>query len=214
MSMTFTKLFSSITESTIWSEPDHVRICWITMMAMADRKGRVWASVPGLANRARVTVEHCEESIGRFKSPDKYSRTPDNDGIRIRDIEGGWQLLNYEKYRSIREDQTSLESKSKYINGRRAAEREVGEALGEKPKKFAKPTMPELLLACEKIELPNSEAEKFFNYYESKGWKVGKSPMVSWPHSLANWKKNLKAWSAPNQNPQNGEGDLLQEALG
>lgn len=123
VSVTFTKLFSSITESTIWAEPDHTRIVWITMLAMADRFGRVWASIPGLANRARVSVEACEEALETLLGPDRYSRTKDNDGRRIEPIEGGWRLLNHEKYRAIRDEEAIKESKRKYINGRRAVER-------------------------------------------------------------------------------------------
>ena len=125
MSMTFTKLFSSITESTVWCEPDRVRLVWITMLAMADSRGRIWASVPGLANRARVPLEDAEDAIQRFLGPDKYSRTPDHDGRRIEVIDGGWRLLNHEKYRAIRDVEAVKESKRRYINARRQAERSV-----------------------------------------------------------------------------------------
>lgn len=123
MSVTFTKLFSSITESTIWCEPANTRLVWITMLAMADRKGRVFASIPGLANRARVPLEDCEKAITTFLSPDKYSRTPDFEGRRIEPIDGGWRLLNHEKYRKIRDEEATKESKRNYINARRAKER-------------------------------------------------------------------------------------------
>lgn len=109
MSQSFTKLFSSITESTVWGENHATRIVWITMLAMADRKGRVEASIPGLANRARVTLEECEHALERFMAPDKYSRTPDNDGRRIERIDGGWALLNYAKYREMRDHDARLE---------------------------------------------------------------------------------------------------------
>lgn len=122
MSMTYTKLFSSITESTIWGAPDHVRLTWITMLAMADRRGRVWASIPGLANRARVTVEQAQESIISFLGPDKFSRTTSNEGRRIEAIDGGWRLLNHEKYRAIRDEEAVKESKRRYINKRRDVE--------------------------------------------------------------------------------------------
>lgn len=125
MSMTFTKLFSSITESTIWAENTETRIVWITMLAMADRNGRVWASIPGLANRARVSVEAAEAAIKKFMEADKYSRTRDFDGKRIEEIDGGWRLLNYLKYRAIRDEETVKESKRKYINERRARESDV-----------------------------------------------------------------------------------------
>lgn len=123
MSRTFTKLFSSITESTIWCEPDRTRLVWICMLAMADQHGRVWASVPGLANRARVPLEDAQIALDAFLSPDPYSRTPDNEGRRIEAIDGGWRLLNHEKYRAIRDEESIKESKRRYINARRAEER-------------------------------------------------------------------------------------------
>jgi len=123
MSMTFTKLFASITESTIWVAPDTQRLTWITMLAMADQAGRVWASIPGLANRARVSVEAAEEALKAFMAPDIYSRTKEFDGRRIEEIDGGWRLLNHAKYRAIRDQESIKESKRKYINARREKER-------------------------------------------------------------------------------------------
>ena len=103
MSMTFTKLFSSITESTVWCEPAHTRLVWITMLAMADKRGYVEASIPGLANRARVPLEDTEKALETFMSPDRYSRTAEHEGRRIEPIDGGWRLLNYSKYREARD---------------------------------------------------------------------------------------------------------------
>jgi len=34
------------------------------------------------------------------------------------------------------------------------------------------------------------QADKFHNYYESNGWKVGKNKMVKWKGAAANWIKN------------------------
>ena len=53
-------------------------------------------------------------------------------------------------------------------------------------KAFQKPTLEEIKkYVVEKGY--NLNAEKFFNFYESKGWKVGKTPMVSWTHAVATW---------------------------
>ena len=57
---TYAKLFSSITESTVWCEPMPTRIVWITMLAMSDRNGCVCATVPGLANRARSRLTNAK----------------------------------------------------------------------------------------------------------------------------------------------------------
>jgi hypothetical protein len=39
------------------------------------------------------------------------------------------------------------------------------------------------------FEFAKIESDKFVNFYDSKGWKVGKNPMVSWKSSVANWMK-------------------------
>ncbi len=95
----YTKLFNSILASTIWREDDKTRIVWITMLAMATKQGIVEASLPGLADFARVNLEDCEKSLARLSAPDAYSRSKISDGRRITEIEGGWLLLNHKKYR-------------------------------------------------------------------------------------------------------------------
>jgi len=50
------------------------------------------------------------------------------------------------------------------------------------------------------------EAEKFFNYYESNGWRVGRNPMKDWSAALTNWFKNLNKYGTRVQTgkPQGG----------
>lgn len=102
----FTKLDSGITDSTVWREPDTTRLVWITLLAMADQDGYVGASVPGLADRARVSLEACLTALDCFRSPDKWSRSQEFDGRRIADVDGGWALLNHAKYRAMRDAET------------------------------------------------------------------------------------------------------------
>lgn len=100
--MAYTKLDEGITDSTIWQEPDTTRIVWITMLAMADQNGYIGASMPGLAGRARVSLEACITAVETFLAPDKWSRTRDHDGRRVAEAEGGWILLNHAKYREAK----------------------------------------------------------------------------------------------------------------
>ena len=46
------------------------------------------------------------------------------------------------------------------------------------------------------------EAEKFVNYYESNGWKVGKNPMKSWGAAANNWITNTKQYAKGTTNNQ------------
>ena len=71
------------------------------MLAMADEYGIVHAALPGIANRARVSMEECHTAINTLEGPDPQSKSSEWDGRRIERIEGGWLLLNYAKYREI-----------------------------------------------------------------------------------------------------------------
>lgn len=115
----YTKLFSSIVASTIWREPDHVRLVWITMLAISDGCGQVHASVPGLADLARVSIEHCEDALSRLSAPDEYSRTKDHEGRRIEPIDGGWLVLNYVKHRLAGMQDHRREYMRQYMQQRR-----------------------------------------------------------------------------------------------
>lgn len=95
----FTKLFSSIVTSTIWQEDDKTRIVWITMLALSNRYGEVGASIPGLAMAANVSIEDCQKSLEKLKSPDPYSRSKEHEGRRVKEVEGGFLILNYGHYR-------------------------------------------------------------------------------------------------------------------
>ena len=53
--------------------------------------------------------------------------------------------------------------------------------------RFQKPTVEELTAEAVKIGLPLPEVDKFLNYYESNGWKVGKNSMKSWPAAMKGW---------------------------
>lgn len=50
------------------------------------------------------------------------------------------------------------------------------------------------------------EADRFFNYYESNGWKVGKNPMKNWKAAVSNWIKNLDRYGNNKQGTGQGIG--------
>ena len=55
-------------------------------------------------------------------------------------------------------------------------------------KRFKKPTVSEISAYCS--ERKNTvNAQRFFDYYESKGWKVGNSPMKDWKAAVRTWEQ-------------------------
>ena len=56
-------------------------------------------------------------------------------------------------------------------------------------KRFRPPTLEEITAYCH--ERNNSiNPEKFFNYYEANGWKVGRGKMKDWKAAVRNWESN------------------------
>jgi len=133
--MAFSKLHSEILTSTIWTESHATRIVWITMLAMTDARGRVRASIPGLAHLARVTREECEHALERFTLPDRDSRTEDFEGKRIEKIDGGWQILNYLKYRETRDPDVRREQTRLAVRRHRERLANVSHVSQGKPRK-------------------------------------------------------------------------------
>ncbi len=63
-----------------------------------------------LARRTGLPIEIIESGIAALESPDRHSRTPDEEGRRIRRIDDrrpwGWYIVNHEKYRAIQGSET------------------------------------------------------------------------------------------------------------
>ncbi|MCK9597962.1 MAG: hypothetical protein PHN44_08650 [Candidatus Marinimicrobia bacterium] len=98
--MGWTPLFYDIVTSTIWTEDKDTRLLWITMLAIANENDDVLVPIPGLARLANLSIQETEKALAILKAPDQYSRTQDNEGRRIADIEGGWRVLNRGDYRA------------------------------------------------------------------------------------------------------------------
>jgi hypothetical protein len=120
----FVKIYSTILQSSVWFEDAPIRVLWITLLAMADRRGVVVASLPGLAHAANVTREQCEAGLLKLSAPDPDSKSKSREGRRIREIKGGWAILNYTKYRELRTEGqvVDAERKKRWRKAKTAAE--------------------------------------------------------------------------------------------
>lgn len=106
----------SILDSSVWCESHATVRVWITLLAMKDMDGLVEAALPGLAGRAHVTLEEAKIALDKFMSPDPYSRTKVDDGRRIREVEGGWLVINAAMYRDRRHELEKARKRKYYAN--------------------------------------------------------------------------------------------------
>lgn len=104
---TWTPLFKSIVNSSIWGEELHVKVVWITLLALKDRDGFVETSIPGLARAAVVTPEQCKDAISKLESPDPDSVSQENEGRRIKRVARGFVVLNHGPYQELMREVTT-----------------------------------------------------------------------------------------------------------
>ncbi len=204
----YSKLFGSIITSTIWREDKETKILWITMLALKDKNGDVEGSVPGLADMARLTIEETEEALEKLRSPDPHSRTKENEGRRIEDVDGGWHVLNHQKYR----DKMNADERREYLRIKQAEHREKkSTSVNKRKQKSTLSTHAEAdaytdtkeikrkplsLLGCvdyaKTIGISESDATAFFDSQESGGWTRAGKALKDWKAALRTWKAN--AW--------------------
>ena len=76
--------------------------------------------------------------------------------------------------------------------------------------KFKKPSLDEIRDYC--LSRSNSvDPEQFYNFYESKGWMVGKTPMKDWKASVRTWEKREK--DAPKKKGSSRKESVLEHNL-
>ncbi len=68
----------------------------------------------------------------------------------------------------------------------------LDQPIEEKTKRFVKPTIEEIAVYMEEKGM-NNIAERFYNFYEAKGWMMGKNSIKNWKACVSTWKDgNLK----------------------
>ena len=195
-------------------ESDTIIVIWFKLLALAGKSnngGLVMISdkVPytkemltTLFRRKQTVVElalHTFEQFGMIE-------ILDNDTILI----SNWEKhQNEDKLKEIREKQrirqqeyrerkkVTLLSHNALHNGN-ALESSISNSnsiSNSSNKKFIKPNIEDIKDYCKEKEL-NVDAEAFIDFYESKGWKVGKNPMKDWKAAVRNWNRNNRKYAS------------------
>lgn len=68
------------------------------MLLAKNKKHQVIATVEDLAGLARVGLDECVKAIEDLSMVDEYSRSKKLEGRRIREIPGGWEIINGAKW--------------------------------------------------------------------------------------------------------------------
>lgn len=138
----------------------------------------------GMITRNAVTVKYAKSgtvvTICNYESYQAQTGTPDNGcdngcdkGCDKGPDKGPDKGLDneYEEYKEKKE-----------YKERKNIERKM-------PNIFQKPTLEEIRIYVEEKGYA-VDAERFFNFYESKGWMVGKNKMKNWHAAVSTWQKS------------------------
>ena len=97
------------------------------LLVMADAKGNVAKTPRAIARITGVPLEIVEEAIDALCQPDADSGSPEEDGRRLVLIcperRWGWRIVNYEKYRRIRDEEARREYFKEYRRSERAVKK-------------------------------------------------------------------------------------------
>ena len=114
--------------------------------------------------------------------------------------------LRQQKVRDNKKVTTTVTEKSRILSSTASASATAKKEKNIQKKNFKKPTVEQIKKYC--IERKNNvDSEKFFNFYESKGWMVGKNKMK-------NWKAAVRTWEKPDGSNKRNNGKGYKEARG
>jgi hypothetical protein len=123
----YAKVFSQIFDSSI-AENHLTRWVFTDLCVLADRDGVVDMTAAAISRRTNAPVEVVEHALAELSKPDPQSRSGEEDGRRIVLIDShrdwGWRIVNYEKYRNTRDDETRREQNRNAKRKQRQRERE------------------------------------------------------------------------------------------
>ena len=151
------------------------------MLAMRDQRHEVRASIPGLADAARITLDACQAGLLELMSPDKFSRTKDYEGRRIESVDGGWRILNAEKFRRRMSEEERKQYQAEWIRRKRSASMTV-DAVDMSTDVDDVDTVEQSRVEKRKEEPPlppKGESVSFLKFWNAYPRKVGKKAAAS-----------------------------------
>ena len=112
----YTPIYNRLVDSSVWTLPDHIRIVWITMLALQDRDHVVRYTAFGIAQRAHKSEAEVLDALKVLSTPDTTRLEPqEHEGRRIEKHPDGWFILNGEKYQRMMEQANRREYKRQWM---------------------------------------------------------------------------------------------------
>jgi hypothetical protein len=167
----------SLIESGLFVNPEHLGV-YVKLVSLADENGEIHCGLRTLANDIGTTYKTIRTVLNKMAGAHQGAHQGAHFGTLI-------TLYGKDDYKLIKKPQGRTEGRTE---GRTTTDKTSSKTLS-KSAAFVPPTLEQVRQHIADKQL-NVDAEKFFAYYESNGWMVGKNKMKKWQMALVTWNRN------------------------
>ena len=183
------RLDRRIMESFVWDDPEALKLWLYLLMGAATedktavfngkplslKRGQIVFGLNAASARLGISVRRLRTTIKRLENCHQIDKQNYSKYSII-------SITNYCKYQDSDKQTTSKrQSKRQQLNNKQINNNNI----------FKKPTLEEVQKYC--TERGNSiDGERFFDWYESRGWLVGTKPMKDWKATVRTWEGRRK----------------------
>lgn len=199
--MAFYPLDRDIQNSDLWQDRPFAKgQAWIDLQLLANwgdgdmlvkgksvhiERGQVFRSIKFLANRWGWSPKKVRHFLGQLEDAGKVSTKGTAQGTTI----------TIENYPSLGVEGRTKDTTEGAAEGRAEGTQKKNK---QKNKIFSPPTVEEVAAYCQ--DRGNSvDPERFVDFYEAKGWLIGKSKMRDWQASVRTWERHAQDKKAAQQ---------------
>jgi hypothetical protein len=137
------KIFGTIYSGTLYGQWQAI-VTFQQMIVLCDSDGMIDMTPPAIAATTSIPLDIIEKGIEILLQPDKYSRSPAEEGRRIVLIDPsrpwGWKIVNHEFYKNL----ASRDDKKKADRDRIAAKRSAAKTIENKDVAGSRAASPEV----------------------------------------------------------------------
>lgn len=205
------KFFESAFTGSMFGAGVHVFAVWGYIIAHCKQDSRVEINPDLVAVVLGTDRKQVDDALDYLSSPDPKSRNKEHDGRRIvKESEYTWLVVNHSLYRNIRtsDELRQYNRERKQISRQRMMSNvkssqdqchSIQKTDTDKQKtdtskkrhdiggRFTKPSPVEVDDYIRSQGYTGFTGQQFCDYYEARGWVVGRVPMKSWQAAARTW---------------------------
>ena len=209
MGKRYIKLYEQITSWEWFRQPNTLAVfiylllkanyCDIEYHGRVIRRGQLVTSLPNLSTGVGITIQQARTALSHLKSTGEITDESTNQDRVI-------TVVNYDRYQTSTGELTGNQQANNRQLNRQSTDDSTASIeyikrieLNKKeknikriPSVFTQPSVGEVEDYCR--ERNNGiNGQEFVDFYESKGWMIGKNKMKDWKAAVRTWERNRKS---------------------